>query len=69
MAPKTCAPKLVGMIDTDYNVKVVPQIFRNVIRNTVNKGCVARKKSFNCQINKRKNLDFAKAHINKGNYF
>jgi hypothetical protein len=29
MEPKTNAPKLAGMIDTDYNVKVVPQTIRN----------------------------------------
>jgi hypothetical protein len=31
MEPKTSAPKLAGMIDTDYNIKVVPQTIRNVI--------------------------------------
>lgn len=67
--PKTSAPKLAGMIDTDYNVKVVPQTIRNVIRNAGYKGCVARKKPFISQINKRKRLDFAKAHIHKGNDF
>jgi transposase len=69
MEPKTSAPKLAGMIDTEYNVKVVPQTIRNVIRNAGYKGCVARKKPFISQINKKKRLDFAKAHINKGNDF
>jgi transposase len=43
MDPKTSAHKLVGMIDTDYNIKVVPQTIRNVIINAGYKHCVARK--------------------------
>lgn len=45
MKPKTSAPKLTGInvvINTDYNVKVVPQTICNVIRNTRYKDCVSR---------------------------
>jgi len=69
MEPKISAPKLAGMIDTDYNIRVVPQTIRNVIRNAGYKGCVARKKPFISKINKKKRLDFAKSHINKVNDF
>jgi transposase len=51
MEPKASAHKLVSMIDTDFNVKVVPQIIRNVIRNAGYKGCVAKKKTI-YQLNK-----------------
>jgi len=65
MDPKTSTPKLAGMIDTDYNVRVVPQSIRNIIRNAGYKGYVARKKPFISQINTKKRSDFSKAHIIK----
>jgi len=66
MEPKISATKLAGMIDTDYNIKVVPQTICNVIRIAGYKGCVTRKKPFISKISKKKRLDFVKAHINKG---
>lgn len=40
---KNCATKLDGIIDTDYNVKMLPKSIRNVIRNVGYKDCVTRK--------------------------
>jgi transposase len=62
---KTSAPKLVNMIKKDYGVNVVPQTVKNVLKIFEYNGCTPRQKPFISAVNKRKNLYFSKAHIDK----
>ncbi|CAK9809367.1 Transposable element Tc1 transposase [Anthophora plagiata] len=67
--PKISAPTLRNDIEDDYNISVVPETIRNVLRREGYHGRVPRRKPYISKKNKCLRLEFAKAHVNKPNSF
>jgi len=54
------------MVNKDYGVNVVTQTVRNVLKRfEYNTSRCIKQKSFISAVNKRKSLDFSKAHLDK----
>ena len=67
--PKISAPKLAGMLQNDYNLKVDPETIRITLRRAGYNGRVPLKKPYISKVNKAKQLHFAKLYINEPQTF
>ena len=67
--PKISAPKLAGMLQNDYNLKVDPETIRTTLRRAGYNGRVPLKKPYISKVNKAKRLHFAKLYINEPQTF
>lgn len=56
---------LLGFLKNDYEVSVVPETVRVILRKPEYNGCVAQEKSPVSKANKAKCLEFVKQHVDK----